>query len=126
MVEMNRDRINSLQCDFCGSRQKKIIDVFGIKGKRIGYAILCCNCGHVDSFAHTNSGLAALVVGDATKVSETKISCGMKLKDVEFCNNISCPYRPFPEEEPAPRPGTTIKPVEEIKENPEIIQKIYS
>lgn len=126
MVEMNDDRINSLQCDFCGSRQKKKISFIGINGKRIGYSILCCNCGHIDSFAHTASGLAALTIGDNHKVSDTKIVCGMKLKDVEFCNNISCPYRPMPEEDPPVRPKPTVKPVEEIKENPDIIKTIYS
>lgn len=93
MENMDKDRINRWKCLICGSTQKKKIDLIGISNNEIGYSLLCCNCGHVDSFALTSSAVSAMICGDESKVAKTKITCGAGSSNMKFCLNKKCPYR---------------------------------
>lgn len=94
MVDMNTDRINRWKCLICGSRQKKVIDLIGNTNKKIGYSMLCCNCGHVDQFALTMNGITSMICGDESKVSNVNIYCGLNEDDLKYCPNLECPQRP--------------------------------
>lgn len=98
MESMSLSRISKWKCLFCGSRQKKKIDIYGKSDRKIGYAIQCCNCGHVDRFAQTQSGIELIVAGDYTKVDSIDITCGLECEEYKgYCNVNSCSYHRFKE-----------------------------
>ena len=44
MMEIFREK-----CQFCGCKNKLMTDIMA-EGQKVGYAVRCCNCGHIDTF----------------------------------------------------------------------------
>ena len=105
---MDMDRVSKWKCIFCGSKLKMKADALGnTSGKMISYSLICCHCGHVDTFAITKGGIAVAVAG-AQRVGEVKLSCGCSYNEKRFCKNFDCEYRlNGPHEKPEP---TRVKP----------------
>ena len=96
--DMNIDRIRRWKCLFCGSRQKRKIEIKDRYGKRAGYSLLCCNCGHIDNFALSPTGISVYVCGKESLINNVDIKCPFDLDDISFCKNVKCSYRPKPKE----------------------------
>lgn len=92
MVRMDEKRINEWKCSFCGSKQKKIIQLFNDSGTEVGYSLHCCNCGNINTFALHGDAISA-AIGYMNKISKRKIICGYSEK-VKNCSFIDCPFRP--------------------------------
>lgn len=93
-VEMNMDRIRKWKCVFCGSKEKRKLDTVTKDGKINGYSLMCCNCGHIDSFALDSSAIPMFVCGQSANVKEIKVSCALSNDEIQFCKNSNCVYRP--------------------------------
>jgi hypothetical protein len=92
-IEMNEDQIVKWKCAACGSRLKKVVDIFNANKKKIGYSIFCCECGHIENFAWT-IGLAKTMSGLDTNVVDTcTIRCGMNEETLKHCRDHCCDYR---------------------------------
>ena len=98
MVKMDNDRIRRWKCLICGSKQKRRIDIKGNTGKLISYSLLCCNCGHLDTFALNTSAIDVVLCGNESKVGSVDMYCPLLLEDMSFCTNTKCKYRPKPED----------------------------
>lgn len=92
MVKMTRDRISKLRCIACGSTDKRIALLKSGKVS-IGFATICCNCGHMHKYVFRNKersldefNIACMLKGSFT-INEIK--CGSKYA---FCPNKQCPY----------------------------------
>ena len=94
MVQMDNDRIARWKCLMCGSRQKKIIDLIDTNNKHAGYSIMCCNCGHIDSFAYNYNGVVVATTGDTKRLKKINIYCGYDYKELQHCTAHNCNYRP--------------------------------
>lgn len=104
MVSMDDERINRWKCQFCGSRQKKRIDIIGQNNRKIGFALHCCNCGHIDNFGMTSAALNLMVGSDSSKAKSLDTKCGVFLKDITCCPAMKCPYRPVDPDAVPPTP----------------------
>ena len=105
--EMTNQRIGNWACPYCGTRIKKKAIVKNAMGNEIGYALICCNCGHVEKFAANEDGIS-LFVGSVSGVAKTmSMGCAKGVKvECEFKEH--CPYNPSnikpptkPEEKPS-------------------------
>jgi hypothetical protein len=129
-LKMDDDRIARWKCLVCGSKQKKIIEFSGKNGKKNGYSLYCCNCGHIDNFAWTLAAANAVSGVDNGAITESRVKCGVPFKDIEHCRFHQCKYRPGPDKEPQdprittrtamerppmPNPAMPPKPVEKPK-----------
>ena len=51
MMPLNRFRVTKLKCLSCGCRDKRVAILNSkITQKRIGFATICCNCGHIKRY----------------------------------------------------------------------------
>ena len=95
MVQLDEDRISRWKCLVCGSKQKKIIDAITKSGKKAGFSLHCCNCGHIDQFALTTTGIDLFCAGNSDNIAGKEIHCGVLLQDIECCGHKSCTFRPL-------------------------------
>jgi hypothetical protein len=91
MVKMDEDRITKTQCNFCGSRLKKIAEIHSkANNEIIGYSLICCNCGHVDNFALDTSAIPIYTIGMRDNIKMFDLRCGIpidsKIKCEMECN----------------------------------------
>ena len=57
-----------------------------------GYALHCCNCGHLDIFSLDGNSIdSALGIGN--KLKERNIRCGIKPEEIGKCYLKECPFR---------------------------------
>lgn len=105
-IVMDRDRISKWKCPDCGSRHKKNIDIIGSNNKKIGFALFCCDCGHIQHFAWTVGAAKAMCGMNNGAVSNCDVSCGVDPEEIKHCRDRNCPYRP----QPAPKgPKKTVR-----------------
>jgi hypothetical protein len=93
---MDRDRISKWKCPDCGSRHKKNIDIIGSNKKKIGFALFCCDCGHIQHFAWTIGAAKAFCGMNNGAVSNCEVSCGVDADEIKHCKDRNCVYRPHP------------------------------
>ena len=127
--DMNEDRINRWKCLFCGSKHKKVIDhIRKSDGAHIGVTLHCCNCGHIDNFAWTMKLAKQLMNESEIETDNPTIKCGLCEKDLEYCKNLKCQYRPTIVKEKKPMvhsaPSTEISPAPVNIENDEVSQAV--
>lgn len=63
MREIGKTEIFRYKCSICGSNNKKFIPIMW-KKIPYGYALHCCNCGHVDEFIHPPKHIGGLYNGN--------------------------------------------------------------
>lgn len=63
MREFAKIEILSQKCSICGSRNKRFGEYIADK-KRLGYMLICCNCGHVDSFINDLDPMGSILSFD--------------------------------------------------------------
>lgn len=68
--------------------------MIGTNGKKIGYSLMCCNCGNISNFALSTPGVEVFTCGVESKVDRIQINCTLPPEDLQFCKNLNCKYRP--------------------------------
>lgn len=89
-MKMDAERIAKWKCLICGSKKKKV-STASKNGNKVGFSMICCECGHVDSFATDAGAIPAFTIGlSSGKISDVEISCGCTEYDRKTCENHDC------------------------------------
>ena len=100
MVSLDKLRITKLKCLSCGCRDKRITILESkTTRKKIGFATICCNCGHIKTYMFRKNRKCKMLQGEVISDFDTiehlngksevsQIFCAIPHP---YCINTSCP-----------------------------------
>lgn len=102
--ELTPDRVDEIQCDICGSRLKKLVEINGDKNKPLGESLVCCHCGHVTNFVKNLDAIPMYTAGQKIPVAGINIVCGLSDRARLKCQYKDCEIGWGEPEEDEPEP----------------------
>ena len=103
MLDFN-DRLFKTKCYHCGSTSKRMITIKGSMNQKLGFILVCCKCGNINTFTKDDKALRD-IINNNYRLSEPQC-----VKVGDKCEIKPCSYNKYLGDEKDPNNKITINP----------------